>query len=152
VNRPPKRTPVLERVFHHFATALVALTGIAYFVLKDLVEPDPEAFSVLSHPWQPHAQHLHVLFAPLLVLSLGVLLRDHVLGRLRNPSRKRSRRTGWTLALSVLPMIATGYLLQVTIDEGWRSFWKWSHLATSLLFLAGYLIHALLPYRRPADA
>lgn len=145
---PASRTPPIERWLHHAAAASVGLTGVAYFVLKDLVEPDPDAFSVVSHPWQPHVQHLHVLFAPLLVLSFGVLLRDHVLARLRNPAWKRSRRTGWTLALMVSPMIATGYLLQVSVDELWRSIWKWSHLGTSLVFLAGYLGHAWFAHHR----
>lgn len=152
MSETPSRTPPLERALHHGAAGLVSLTGVAYFVLKDLVEPDPEAFSVVSHPWQPHAQHLHVLFAPLLVLSFGVLLRQHVLARLLNSAWKRSRRTGWTLALMVLPMIATGYLLQVSVEETWRSVWKWSHLGTSLVFVGGYLAHALLAYRRSSVA
>ena len=148
MSSPPTRTPLFERVLHHSAAALVVATGVAYFILKDLVEPDPDAFSVVSHPWQPHAQHLHVLVAPLLVLSLGVLLRDHVLKRLRNPTWRRSRGTGWTLALMVLPMIASGYLLQVSVEDWSRALWKWTHLATSVVFLAGYLGHALLAYRR----
>jgi len=147
-HQPPRRTPAWERLLHHSAAALVGLTGLAYFVMRDLMRPDPESFSILSHPWQPHALHLHVLFAPLLVLSFGVLLREHVLKRLLNRARRRSRRTGWILALSVLPMIATAYLLQVSVEESWRAFWKWSHLSTSALFLAGYLGHALLAYKR----
>ena len=142
------RTPRFERMLHHVAMVLVTLTGVAYFVLKDLVEPDPESFSVVSHPWQPHAQHLHVLFAPLLVLSMGVLLKQHVLARLVNADWKRSRRTGASLVLFGLPMIATGYLLQVSVDETWRSAWKWSHIAASLLFVAGYAAHAVLAYRK----
>jgi len=145
---PPRRTPRWERLLHHCAAALVGLTGLAYFVMRDLMHPDPESFSILSHPWQPHALHLHVLFAPLLVLSFGVLLREHVLKRLLNTARRRSRRTGWVLALAVLPMIATAYLLQISVEDSWRALWKWGHLGTSALFLAGYLAHALLAYRR----
>ena len=149
-HQPPRRTPRWERLLHHCAAALVGMTGLAYFVMKELMQPDPDSFSILSHPWQPHALHLHVLFAPLLVLSFGVLLREHVLKRLLNAGRRRSRRTGWVLALSVVPMIVTAYLLQISVEESWRAFWKWSHLGTSALFLAGYLGHAALAYRRQA--
>ena len=110
--------------------------------------PDPEAFSVVSHPWQPHAQHLHVLLAPLLVVSFGMMLKDHVAARLGNPAWRRSRRTGWMLALSVVPMAASGYLLQVAVDEGWRAAWKWTHVATSTAFAAGWLAHAAMGRRR----
>ena len=46
------------------------------------------------------------------------------------------------------PMIATGYLLQVTTAEGWRSAWTWIHVATSLTYLAAWLAHANRSFQR----
>jgi hypothetical protein len=140
----PGRTSAGERRFHHLGTLLTGLTGLALFAFKDLTTPDPEAFSVVSHPWQPHAQHLHVLAAPLMLVSLGLLLREHVLGRLANPERRRSRRTGWLLTLAFGPMALSGYLLQVTVEPAWRTAWKWTHLGTGGLFLSAYAGHLLL--------
>ena len=142
--RTPSRTPAGERRFHHAATLLTGLTGLALFALKDLVEADPEAFSVVSHPWQPHAQHLHVLAAPLMLVSLGLLLREHVLSRLTDAARRRSRKTGLLLTLAFGPMAMSGYLLQVAVEPAWRAVWKWTHLGTGGLFLAGYLAHLAL--------
>lgn len=148
----PGRTSAGERRFHHLGTLLTGLTGLALFVFKDLMEPDPETFSVVSHPWQPHAQHLHVLAAPLMLVSLGLLLREHVLGRLGNRERRRSRRTGWLLTLAFGPMALSGYLLQVTVEPAWRTAWKWTHLGTGGLFLLAYLGHLVLARLRARRA
>jgi len=45
---------VTERSWLSWSVAIVTITGAAYWVMKDLM-PRTDPFSVLGHPWQPHA-------------------------------------------------------------------------------------------------
>ena len=155
VNRPrqqqPPRssgTPAFERWLHHGGTIAVGATGIVLGVMKYLMEPDPNSFSIVGHPWQPHVQHLHVLAAPLLVLAIGMMLRQHVLDRIFQATFKRARRTGLIMAAVLLPMIATGYLLQVVNHELTRQALVVVHLCSSGLFLASTIAHVVVARRR----
>lgn len=126
----------------HLSTLLVGGTGLVYAWMLYLAEPaDP--YSVVRHPWQPAVQHLHLLVAPLLVFVSGLIWRRHIWSSWRLGIRAR-RRSGLSLALSLVPMIVSGYLIQATVEEAWRNVWSWVHLATSLLWLLGYLVHQLL--------
>ena len=87
---------------------------------------------------------LFFLFAAILVFAAGLVFRTHALKRLKAPHSCR-RRTGWVLLLSLLPMIASGYLLQISGDEIWRRVWIVCHVATSIAWMAGYIIHQLQP-------
>lgn len=144
------RTPALERWGHHAALALVALSGVALFVMKDVLRPPEDGFAVVSHPLQPFTLHVHVVTAPLLVLAIGMLVRHHALARWRTPSWSRARRSGAALTLLALPMLSTGYLLQVATDDGWRAAWKWSHLATAGLYVLAAALHVVGARRRAA--
>ena len=127
----------------HLANALVGGTGLVYAWMRYLAEPADE-FAVVNHPWQPDVQHLHVLTAPLLVFATGLIWADHVWKRVRSGFKPR-RRLGLGLVSLLVPMIASGYLLQVAVEEGTRAFWGWTHLVTSLGWIALYAAHQLAP-------
>jgi hypothetical protein len=138
--------PVFEMWAMHLSSLLVGGTGLVYAWMVYLAEPvDP--YSVVHHPWQPAVQHLHVLVAPLLVFVSGMIWRRHIWSSWRLGVRAR-RRSGLSLALSLIPMIVSGYLVQVTVEESWRNVWSWVHLAASLLWLLGYLVHQFFGFKR----
>ena len=93
-------------------------------------------------------QHLHVLAAPLLVFGAGLIFQRHVWARLAGGFRPR-RATGMALALLVLPMVISGYGLQTSTGERWRQAWIAVHVATSLAWVAAYLVHLLSPRPDP---
>ena len=132
----------------HLSNALVGGTGLVYAWMRYVAEPADE-FAVVNHPWQPDVQHLHIWFAPLLVFGGGLIFQRHVLGRLRAGFRPRLA-TGLLLALSLVPMTASGYLLQTSSSEVWRTTWIAVHLSTSVLWVLGYLVHLVSP--KPAAA
>ena len=143
------RTAPLERWSNHVATALLSVTGVALFVFRRVLDrPADDPFAITSHPLEPHALTLHVLAAPLGVLAVGMLLRHHVLARLLDAGFRRSRRSGWMLAATALPMIASGYLLQVAVAEGWRRAWLVTHLATGGAWMIAWLLHFASARRR----
>jgi hypothetical protein len=129
----------LEAWLLHVANLLVGGTGLVYAWMRYLARPADE-FALVNHPLQPTVQHAHVLAAPLLVFAVGMIWRRHVAARVLGGHRPR-RRTGLGLALSLAPMVASGYLLQTASGEGWRTAWIAVHLATSGLWLAAYGVH-----------
>ncbi len=131
--------------FLHLGTLLVGGTGLVYGWMRYFVPPADE-FSIIGHPWQPHLQHAHILVAPLLVFGCGVVWSGHIWTKIRAGARAR-RLTGWTLTGLLVPMILSGYALQVSVDESWRTFWIWMHVATSVGWLLLYLVHQLRPKR-----
>lgn len=130
----------------HVSTVLVAGTGVVYAVMRYLMAPaDP--FAVVNHPLQPTVQHLHVLAAPLLVFGAGLVWRDHVWKHYRQGVRQ-ARRSGLGMLYTLVPMVVSGYLIQTTVTEGWRTAWIAVHLAASAIWLLGYAVHLVLAVRR----
>ena len=127
-----------QSLFLHLANLAVCGTGLVYAWMRYLVEPADE-WAVVNHPWQPHMQHLHVLAAPLLIFALGLIWSTHVLGKLNNG--RTNRVAGIGLTALFLPMAASGYLLQVAVDPGWRRTWVWVHVVSSLLWVVAFVVH-----------
>ncbi len=136
----------------HLGNVLVGGTGLVYAWMRYLVEPEPDelGFAIVNHPLQPDVQHLHVLVAPLLVFGAGMIFRRHVWARVRSGFEPR-RRSGLVLFALLLPMVLSGYLLQVSGGDPWRSAWIWTHAGTSLVWVAAYVLHLLSP-RNKAEA
>lgn len=131
----------MERWLHHAVNLLVGLTGLVYLVMAWLLTP-PDDWAVVNHPWQPHVQHAHVLVAPLLVFAVGLMWRTHVLLRIKLQGGLRAD-SGALLLLLFVPMVGSGYALQVSAEESWRQGWAWVHVVTGGLWVAGYLVHLL---------
>jgi hypothetical protein len=133
----------LERFLLVSTVLLTGGTGLTYAWMKYLLaSADP--FSVVNHPWQPFLLSAHVLAAPALLFALGLITREHIVGRYRDPKARRGRKTGILLAGILLPMVATGYGLQVLTSQGSRNVMGWSHLAVGVFFLILYAAHTLL--------
>ncbi len=81
--------PAAQRALHHTATALVGLSGVAYAWMKFMLPEPDDPFTLIRHPLQPWALDLHVLAAPLFMLAVGIILREHILARLTDPRRRR---------------------------------------------------------------
>ena len=128
-----------ESLFLRAAHGAVALTGLAWAWMI-LFAPDTDPYSAVRHPWQPSMQSAHLLAAPLLILAVGLIWKSHAWSRIRSGFRSR-RRSGLLLALLFLPMAASGYLLEVSVEESWRLAWRWIHLATSLLWIGAWVLH-----------
>ncbi len=134
-----------EAWWNHAALAAVSLTGLAYGVARYFLHnPDPD--SRLGHPWQPGLAKAHILVAPLAIFGIGLLLRRHALARIRN-GESNGRRTGVSMLWLVLPLVFSGYLVQVLVGWGAVRWTGWSHAALGVVFLLAYAFH---PKRRAA--
>lgn len=130
----------------HGSTILVGFTGLVYAWMRYLLDPvDP--YAVVNHPLQPLTQHLHVLFAPLLVFAAGLIWKNHVWSHFTK-GVPQARRSGISLVLTLAPMVASGYLIQTTITDGWRTTWIVVHCVTAAVWLAVYVTHVVATTRR----
>lgn len=120
-------------------SALTVLTGVAYFAVKYLMTTS-DPYAVVSHPWQPYLLKAHILVSPFLLFALGMIAVDHVWRHYRQGIRL-SRRTALTTAAAVLPMVLTGYAIQVFTDEGWVTAMAVSHIAFGALYGLGLVAH-----------
>lgn len=128
-----------ESTLVHLSNIAVGGTGLVYALMLYVMESD-DPFSVVNHPLQPQVQHLHVLLAPLFVFAVGLIWQRHIWSHWQRGIR-RARRSGASLLLLLVPMVASGYLLQVTVDPQWRNAWEIVHLATSGIWVLAFVVH-----------
>jgi hypothetical protein len=131
-------TPRQARLLH-LTSALVGATGVALFVFKDLIVIEGD-FGPESHFLENEVQAAHILTAPALVFACGLIWQDHIWMKFKS-GRAARRRTGLLLGSLLLPMVLSGYLLQVSYEEPWREIWRVAHLLSSLVWLLGYGAH-----------
>ena len=133
----------LEKVLVNVSAVLTAATGFVYLVMKYFMTND-DPFSVLNHPWQPQVLALHLLIAPLLIFAIGLIMRDHVFGWLHEERARCGRASGIYTTLLAVPMIASGYLLQIFTDPGPRRWLAWVHIGCGVLFTTLFLVHLIV--------
>lgn len=115
------------------------LTGTIYLWMKYLMASE-DPLAVVNHPWQPYILKLHILVAPLLVFSIGVVALRHVWRHLKGKTGA-GRRSGYITLVVVGPMIMSGYLIQAITHRGWLQAMAIAHIATGLIFGLGLLAH-----------
>ena len=131
-----------EKILLHASTSLATLTGVVYLFMKHaLRRTDP--FSAVNHPWQPHVLALHVLVGPVVVFTIGLITREHILGRFPVDRPRGSRTSGIATAVLAAPMIASGYLLQVVTERMAHGALVVAHLLTGGLFALLLVAHLL---------
>jgi undecaprenyl pyrophosphate phosphatase UppP len=137
-----------ERWSIWLGSLLVTLTGLVYLGMKYLL-PEPAEFSIIRHPLQPLVLKLHIVAAPLLVFAVGTVATRHVWRHMMAGTRQ-GRLTGWSAAISTVPMVLTGYLLQAFTSGAWLRSMAIAHIATGLLYGGGILLHQFVVRRSTA--
>lgn len=125
---------------------LTVATGVAYFVTKYMVSGG-DGYSVVNHPWQPVFLKAHIVVSPALLFALGVIAVDHVWDHIVTGVRV-SRRTALVTVVSVVPMVATGYLIQVLTSAGWVRAMAVAHIVFGALYAVGLGAHNAIVWWR----
>lgn len=127
--------------------AATAVTGLAFLWAKYLAQP-VDAWSVVNHPLEPWFLKAHIVVSPFFVFALGLILTRHVVPHLKN-GLKRGRASGLLMIWTLVPMVVTGYLIQVVTDPFVMRLLVAAHVVTGCGFAAGLLVHgATLAARR----
>jgi hypothetical protein len=126
------------------------VTGVIYLWMKYLmVSGDPLA--VANHPLQGIVLKVHILVAPLLIFSVGLVTLRHVWRHLRT-QMPEGRRSGLLTMVVLGPMIVSGYLIQTITHEGWLKAMAVSHIGLGLIYGVGLLAHQFAAGGRKARA
>ena len=133
----------LQLAWLHLSVGITAITGIVFAVMKYFLRSADE-FAVVNHPLQPHMLSAHVVVAPLALFILGWTFSNHMLPKTRFGDGT-GRKTGASAMWLIVPMALSGYLLQVSVDEGLRQAMAVAHWISSGLFAVAYLVHLLKP-------
>lgn len=135
-----------ERWSAWVSAALTTVTGIGLFWTKYLIEASGP-WSVVNHPLQPWLLKAHIVTAPLLVFSIGLIALRHVWKHFRNGVHW-GRRSGIVTGLVTLPMIVSGYLIQAVTHVAWLRGIAISHIVLGFVFAIGLSLHQLFVSRR----
>ena len=127
------------------SSVLVTLSGVVYLGMKYLL-PEPVGFSIIRHPLQPLVLKLHIITAPLLLFALGAVAVRHIWRHLVSVTRE-GKLSGWSAALTIIPMVFTGYLIQVFSSEAWLRGLAIAHIVTGLIYGGGLLLHQVVVRR-----
>jgi len=109
-----------------------------------------DPFTAVHHPLEPWSLDVHVLAAPVLVFAFGWIFKDHVLAKL-TAGGVPARRSGVLGVILFVPMVLSGYLLQVVTRESLHAPLVVIHLISGGLFALTYGIHLLLAHKRPRN-
>lgn len=125
----------------HVSALVLGGTGLVYGWLRYFTVDENE-FAVYNHPSEPALRDVHILIAPLALFLWGLIWRTHVWARFRSGMRHR-RKTGIALLVLILPMVFSGYGLQVAVEEGVRDFWIVTHAVTGTAWIVLYGVHQM---------
>jgi len=125
----------------HISIALTAVTGIVFAWMKYAMKSD-DPFAVANHPMQPHMLSAHVVIAPAMTFVLGWTFANHIWPRIVIGDPRR-RLTGLTATILIVPMIASGYLLQIATNDAIRHAMAIAHWISSGVFVIAYAAHLL---------
>jgi hypothetical protein len=128
-----------------WSSVATGITGLVYFWMDRMLEPISE-FAAINHPLQPLVLKAHILVAPLLVFALGIIGLDHIWKYLRG-TMHRARRSGVAGTWMIVPMVATGYLIQAVTAPLWLEVLGWTHVATGVVYLGALAVHQLVVRR-----
>ncbi len=138
----------LQLAFLQASAILTAASGIIFAWMKyGMKSNDP--FAVVNHPWQPFMLSAHVLVSPMLVFAFGWILNDHILAKFRNPTSPQ-RGSGIPSMAAIVPMILSGYLLQISTADATRQAMAVVHWMSSGLFVIAYAVHIITRPPKPA--
>lgn len=128
-----------EERFVNFTNFLVGGTGVALAVLRYGYEND-NPFSILNHPWEPHALHAHIIVAPLLVFAIGLIWHRHIWPQWKS-KKPQKRRSGFFMMATFIPLVLSAYAIQVSMTDSWRELWIAIHLVTAAIWLIAVILH-----------
>lgn len=128
-----------ERWAVWLTTGGTLVTGVVYWWMKEMMTPaDP--WAVVNHPLQPWLLKAHILLAPAMVFSVGLITSRHVWRHFRMGVEK-GRRSGLVAMSTFLVMVVSGYGLQVVTAELLLKVLAWSHLVLGIVYSLGVAAH-----------
>lgn len=116
---------------------LTAVTGINLIFFRDFI-PTGDSDTTLLQPYIK----IHILAAAAMLFSLGVVFTRHALPYIKT-GKSPGKKTGITLLSLSLPVVLSGYLLQIVYTPAWQAGSWWVHSITGIVFILLFFIHQI---------
>lgn len=126
--------------YTHIITFLTIIHGLFFYIIKGYFQIETD-YGIRPHPYQAHAQAIHIVLSPLWIFIFGVLFKDHILEKLKNSKFKKL--SGVSSVVFSLLMVLSGYLVQIIYEPSLKEIVVNTHLVTSSLFSVFYFIHII---------
>ena len=126
-------------VYLQLCVLITALTGIIFAVMKYAMKSS-DPFAVVNHPLQPYMLAAHVVIAPFLVFAFGWVFTNHIWPGFTSGIARKRKSGLWSMG-AIVPMVLSGYLLQVSTADATRQAMAVAHWIASALFVVAYVIH-----------
>jgi hypothetical protein len=135
-----------ETRYQNISNFLVVSTGLL-LAWNKYFATSTDPYSSASSPWQIRSYNAHILTAPILVFAIALIWNRHIWPRWKNGTVREfgwlKINTGRLLMFLIVPMIWSGYGLQITADELWRKILITVHLVTSGAWTLGFVLHLI---------
>ncbi len=118
---------------------LISYTGILLFIIKYFYPPLNE-YSIIHHPWEQFILKAHIIVSSVSVFAFGYVFAIHAIPYIIQKVQK-AVKSGMVIFVLVVPMILSGYFIQVIVHE-W-SLWivTWIHIITGIIFMLVFILH-----------
>lgn len=121
----------------YLVVAELLLTGALWLVLHYFLRPVGE-FGESVHPLEPLAMKLHGGGAMIALFFLGSLMNNHMRRAIKAGD---NLKTGWSLIVSLLVLIVSGYGLYYLAGESDRPVWSTLHWVLGLALPVVFVLH-----------
>lgn len=123
----------------YISTIAAVISGVLYIGIRTFVEP-AEPWAIVNHPLEPWALKAHILTAPLMLFSVGLITARHIIRSLKS-NLPTGRQSGMVITVLFGPLALTGYLLQTVISPLVTSILSWAHLILGLICAVSLAVH-----------
>ena len=132
-------------VYLQLCVLITTLTGIVFAVMKYAMKSNDE-FAVVNHPLQPYMLSAHVVIAPFLVFAFGWVFTNHIWPGFTSGIARKRKSGLWSMG-AIVPMVLSGYLLQVSTADALRHAMAIAHWISSGAFVVAYIAHVFVANR-----
>lgn len=136
----------LERWHRHciYASSLLLLaSGIAWLLAHYWLRPVTQ-FGEAVHPLEPWSMKVHGAGAMSMLFFLGSLMNGHIRRALK---AGRNLTSGWSMIVTMLVLVFTGFGLYYLAGESDRPVWSLVHWSVGLALGILFVLHIVLGRR-----
>jgi hypothetical protein len=120
--------------------AALTISGALWLVARYFMRPINQ-FGESIHPLEPLAMKFHGGAAMVMLFFLGSLMNAHIRRAIK---ARHNLGTGWSMIVTMLVLIASGFGLYYIAGEGDRSIWSLLHWLIGLGSTALFVVHVAL--------
>lgn len=122
------------------AFILTLLSGVSIYILDNYFMVERE-WGLESSPYLSFSKAIHYLMSPLLILSIGFIIKSHISKKISNFKNESKKVTGSLITIGMILLIYTGQSLLFITNENLMGIVIYAHLITGLVMGLLFIKH-----------